>query len=471
MTFAQIVSVGTGFAATIVLARLLTPYETGIYAVAVATSGFISIIHSLGLQALIIREEVLTPGVSATAFTINALIAVLLSFLIAMASLFGTPFLGDEGVGRVLLALALMPIFGIITFLPSSRLEREGRFKAIALTATAGGIAGAVATMAFALSGLSYMSVAYGQWISGLLHMTIVLWIGRAYVSYSISFTEWRRVAAFGSQMLAVSGVNAASTRLSDIVLGKLLGLEALGFFSRAQGINGLIWNNFHLAAGRVLLVDFAELHRRGESLRARYIKTVEVMTAILWPAFAGLAVLAPHVIYFVYGDQWVPSANLLVMIAIGAMIQVSITMTWELFAATGKLGAQTRIESIRASLSLVLFAGACFISLEAAAATRIIDALLAVAFYRKHLSRMTGTSTQDFWPTYARSSLLVVLAIGPAAIWIISARHNEFLSPLQILVLTGLGVLAWSAGIMALKHPIAEEVRKLLLKVRFKSA
>lgn len=456
---AQVLSGLVQFASSVVLARLLTPYETGIYAIALATIGFLGIIQTLGLQALIVREEVLTPEVSRTAFTVNAAIAVLLCLAILAAGVVGASFFGDPGVGRVLTVLAATPLVGIFVFLPASQLERAGRFKAIALIGTATGIVSAVATMSLAFAGLSYMSIAYGQWVGILFYGAVILWIGRTHVSHRLGLSEWRRVSNFGFQMLAVSGVTAASSRLADLVLGRVLGLAALGFFSRATGMNNLIWGNIHLVVGRVLLVDFADLHRRKISLRERYLRTVEISTAVLWPAFAGLAVLSHHIINLVYGNVWVPAANLLIFIAVGSIIQVSITMTWELFAATGRLEAQTRIEVVRATFSIALFAGACFISLEAAAATRVIDAILAVVLYRPHINRMTDTRARDFWSVYLRSGVLTILAVGPACVAVLTVPAGEYLSPLSVGVSVLAGGLAWATGLLIMKHPIATEL------------
>jgi hypothetical protein len=70
----------------------------------------------------------LTPEISATAFMINAFLAVGLSSVIFAMSFFGGIFLHDPGVRKVLLVLSVNPLFGIFDFLPAANLERSGRF-------------------------------------------------------------------------------------------------------------------------------------------------------------------------------------------------------------------------------------------------------------------------------------------------------------------------------------------------------
>ena len=90
--------------------------------------------------------------------------------------------------------------------------------------------------------------------------------------------------------MVAISGVNAVSCRAAEFVMGRLLGLSALGLYARAASLNGLLWDNIHLVIGRVVFVDLADLRRRGRSLRQSYLRTMDIVTALLWPALAGFA-------------------------------------------------------------------------------------------------------------------------------------------------------------------------------------
>ncbi|MGK2908871.1 MAG: oligosaccharide flippase family protein [Sphingobium sp.] len=458
---AQVISLVLQFASTVVLARYLSLHEAGIYAVALAVVAVLALIQNLGLQALIVREEVLTPEISTTAFTINALISLFLAVVIAAISFAGGTWLGDPGVQRALSVLAITPLFQILIFLPAATMEREGRFKEIALVGTAGTVCGTIATIILVLFGFSYMSVPYAQWVTGTVTAILMTIVGSRHVSFRIGFQSWRRVGDFGLQMLAVSGINSASTRLSDIVLARLLGLSALGLYSRASSLNGMIWTNVHLLIGRVMLVDYAALHRSGQPLRDRYLRTVEIVTALLWPMFIGFAVIAKPFIFTVYGERWVPAAVPLALIMLGSAIQVAITMTWELFAATGQLRTQTRIEFIRSGVSLSAFVGGCFISLEAAAAARVVDALFALFLYRPHLNRMTGTVFADFHGIYGRSALLTLLACAPAAGL---SAWSGFAANIPVIPLAGaisLGIVLWAAGLFMLRHPLVAELRR----------
>ena len=436
--------------------RILSLREAGIYAVALAVVGVLALLQSVGLQAFIVREEVLTEQIRRTAFTVNALISLTVALGTLAIGFGGAIFLGDDGVRRVLVVVALTPVINIFSFLPAAVLERQGRFREIAIATTAGVVSAAGVTVWLALSGYSYMSAAYAQWASAGVTTALMMYFGREHVQHAIAFTEWRRVADFGLQMLAISGISNVGLRLSDLILARILGLSALGLYSRASGLNALVWTNLHLLVGRVMLVDYADLYRQGVSLRKRYIETVDILTALLWPVFAEFAVVAGPFIATIYGERWVPAAKPLALLAIASIVLVAITMTYELFAVTGRLRMQTRIEFVRSILALATFAGGCLIGIEAAAAARVLEALFAMWLYRPQINRMTDTSMRDFAPIYARSTLLTVMAIAPSAgvMTYFGWSAEAGLVPLAASVLAGVGI--WALGLKLTNHSLS---------------
>ncbi len=467
MGSAQGLSMGLQFAVQVVLARYLTLHDAGIYAVGLAMVGALGLIQNLGLQALIVREEELTPEISTTTFTINAILSVLVAAVVYAMSFAGAKVLGDTGVGRVLAALAVVPLINAFSFLPLAILEREGRFKQIALSGTVGSVVGAAVTIATCWTGASYMSAAYGQWANAVCVLVTMAVIARQHFGRRFSFHSWRRVSEFGLQLLAVNGVNAIGLRLSDILLPRFLGLAALGLYSRASGLNGLIWGNVHMLVGRVMLVDFVAIHRQGGALRDRYIATVDVVTVLLWPVFAGFAVISGPFIHYVFGARWVDATYPLMLLCAASMLLVSITMTWELFTATNELRTQTRIEFIRAIVALVLFIGGCLISLEAAAFARVLEAIVAIALYRPHIGRMTKTRAADFWPIYGRNLLLTAIAIAPTAAVMTLHRWQPDVSIVMLGSGMVAGALLWGAMLTWFRHPLIGEIRALVGRKR----
>jgi O-antigen/teichoic acid export membrane protein len=453
------------FGSSVVLARYLTPHEMGIFAIGLAMVGMLAVLQNFGLQPLIVREETLTRPMEATTFTANTIICIAQAIATILFAFLAASFLHNDGVKHILVVLSVVPLFGILSFMPGAKLERNGRFKAIALIGTITSLVGSSATIIFAVLGFKYMSLAYGQVIGAATLSALFIVAGRRYQFVGFGISEWRHVFGFGVQMFSYSGIVNLSQRFCEIMLGRISGLSDLGLYNRASGINNMIWGNIHYLASRVMLVDFANHHRSSTPIGDRYVQTVAVITATLWPAFAGLAILAHPFIVIVYGAKWVAAAVPLVYLTISSMILVSLTMSWELFAVTGNVGAQTRLEIVRTIVSVSLFVGACFISIEAVAITRILDAVFVFILYRPHLNRMTGTTFNNVAKTYLQSAYLTLAAVLPAAILMLFVRGDQ--PPLPLLLCAVIfGVLLWGAGLFVIHHPLANEIRAIRIRI-----
>ncbi|MGI4730533.1 MAG: oligosaccharide flippase family protein [Janthinobacterium lividum] len=457
----QVASLVLQFGSSIVLARFLSPKEMGIYAVAVAVAATLSIFQNFGLQALIVREEVMTDALKHTTFSVNCLSSLALSAAIALASVVLAHSFEEPGIRDVLLILAVCPILSIPSFLPSAMFEREGRFGTIAAINAGSSIVQAAVTIVLVVLGHKYMSMAYGTVVSTVATSAMFLLWGREHRSARWTLSSWRRVSAFGLQIFLVTSTTSLSQRLSDILLGRLAGLGSLGLYNRAVSLGNIVWINIHGLMSRIVLTDMANLRRAEVPLRERYLQTVSMTLALLWPAFAGMAVVARPFVVAIYGERWERAAGLLSYVCIASMILVTITMVWEVFAVSNNLRIQTRVEAVRLVVSIALLAAGALISVEAAAASRIPEAIVACFLYRPHLNRITDTRFRDLRSAYWQGGVLTIGAILPAAVLMLTTTRAQQ-TPLLLGIVVVAGVGLWVAMLFRLGHPLATEIGKI---------
>ena len=223
--------------------------------------------------------------------------------------------------------------------------SRAGQFGAVGAINVVRTLIGNGLAVGLATAGYSYYSIAWGTLAGVACSTVLVNVIGWRAASLRVGVAQWRRVTKFGVQMLGLGVVWTITGKLTDVILGRLLGLAALGLYSRATGLNGLLWDSLHLIISRVVFVDFAEQKRRGLSLRNSYLRIVAVLTGALWPAFLGLAIVSGPVVLTIYGEVWVGAALPLSLLSISCAILVAITMTSEVFLVSQELPLQVRFE------------------------------------------------------------------------------------------------------------------------------
>lgn len=463
MAFGQGVFFLLQFLGSIAIARLLTPYDVGIFSIAMAVVGLVSVLQALGLNSYIVREKELTPDLVATAAAVNATTAVILAIMIAGIGFAGAHIFREPGVRDVLLVVAIVPLIGHFAFVPSAMLEREGEFRTLALLKVASTAVGLVITIALALAGYRYMSFAYSQVAAAIVTNVALNIAARRHVTFRLSLSHWSSLSRFGVQIFAISGLNRMATRVMEIALGRITGLAALGLYTRASSNHTMLWDSIHSVVGRVAMVDFSRHSRAGSSLREPYLRVLEMMTALLWPVFAGCGILAGPLILTLYGEPWLGAAIPFALLCLASLVMVSTSMAWEVFVVSHETARQARLELVRTIFGIALFVAGCFHSLEAAAASRLVSALLGQMLYRPHLARMIGAAPSDFYRIYLRGAVAMTAAVAPALALMAQWRFSPRVPLLEAAAAVAIGVLLWLLTLRLLRHPLFDEMSRFV--------
>ncbi len=454
------------FVVSVIIARILGPYEMGVFAVAMSVLGMLSIIRSIGLGSYIVRAPELTKPLLSTVFTINALLAVLVAGAVLGLGLLGAVVLQEPGVRRLLLVLTVVPLLGIFDLVPAAGIERRGDFRSIATINVIRFGTGSVATLAFAYLGAGYMSPGYGHVISAVLATILNNIFGHRLVTVRFGLEQWRDISRFGMQMLSISALFGLQGRIADLLMARLLGLSALGVYSRANGLTGVLWENVQVVVLRVFFVKFSAERRQGLSVGESYLRLIGSLTGLLWPAFVGMAVVSGPLVIALYGDQWVSAALPLSLLALSSVGFVPLMAGSDVFIVSGQVGLQTWIELARAPMSLALVTLGCLISLPAAAGMKILEAVITLFIYHHHLARLTGTRWADFVPVYRSGLLLAITAATPVATVMASHRWSPHTPLEQVSIACAAGVLGWAVALRILRHPLWDEAQTVLASV-----
>ena len=442
-----------------VIAHLLTPVDMGIYAIALATISVLAIVSAFGVGVYVVRATELGSATLASAFTVNAILAVAMAVVIYLASVAERTYFGNLPVAQVLAPLALGPLIGIFEFRPSTMLQREMNFRLLALINTANIVVSTTTTIAMALNGYAFMSLVYGNLAASVFGAACVNLAASQHVGFALSLAEGRQIAVFGVRMMSIGGVATLAQRLSDIILGNLLGLAALGLYSRASNISNLIFTNVYGAVTRVLFVQLSTDFRERGVLRDVFLRGFEMITALLWPILIGLAVLSSPAIYILYGAKWLGAALPLSLLMIAQFVVLCFGMNWELFVLRDETARQAKFEAVRAVVGVMVFTLGCMFSISAAAVGRIAEAVFGWALYHPHMNRMAGTSPGELARIYANGFVLTVAAVLPSFLLMMATNWSHLTSPGLIAAAIAAGILLWLAVLIWQKHPLLAEI------------
>ena len=447
--------------AFVVLARLLTPEDVGLYSVAAALIGLTQVLREFGVGTYLIQEKELTPARIRTAFTLSLLFSATLCLAVLVlarpiADFYREPRL--EAVTRVLALSFLLIPFGSTAL---AILNRDMRFKALFWISTSSAVLSQLAALGFAALGFGYWSLVWSSLVATGVSVTGAAIAARGGLLHKPTLGEWRRVLNFGSQLVAGRIVSELSLSFNDLVVGRVLGLAEVGILSRAQGVMNLAHRDFLNAIRNVALPAFAKAHREGSDVDLLHAKFVANAAAFAWPFYGLLALFPLEALRLLFGPQWDAAAPLVPVFCAAGALAVLWSFASSALTACGHIGTTTRIELAIQPIRLGLLAACAYLfpRLEAFAWALLLVYALNVFVALGLKQTRLPTEFQRLFALLRPSVSLALATLSPAILvralqagGIVESSLAEFVTS------AALCALAWMLALATLGHPLLDD-------------
>jgi O-antigen/teichoic acid export membrane protein len=453
-------NMAVNFATTLVVSRLLTPAEIGVWAIGLAAATAILAFREFTSGVYLIQRENLTREEVQSAFTIMLLMnAALTAVLVLGAPAIAAFYRGPELVDYLQVVALAMALEGIALPL-QALMRRDMAFTSIAIINIVNVAAFSLVSVTLALLGFSYMSFAWGGVAATGLSSTLTFYLRPDLWAYKPVLRHWRDMLRFGGY----NGLNVFLFRLYEtvptIALGRALPFHAVGLYNRALLICQLPDRVVLGGAVPVILPALAAEARAGGDLAAAYVRAVSFITALQWPALVVLAILAHPVVLALLGDQWLSVVPLVQVLAFASLLAFTAELNYPVLVSLGAMKDLLWRALIAWPLSALVIAGASTFGLMAAALSFFIivpfQAYVSLYFVRRHLP----VGWRDLAKACKRSAVIAMCsAAGPLGI--VAGLGVRFDMPAPAAMLAGaLAATGWLVGVWVTRHPILDELR-----------
>jgi O-antigen/teichoic acid export membrane protein len=455
------------FGATMVLSRLLTPHEIGVFSLCAVTVGLAHTLRDFGVGEYLVQEKALTRDRLRSAFALTLAIAWALALALWVVAAPLAELYDEPGLADVLPILALNFILLPLGSPAFALLTRDMRFDAIFVIQTVAGAVQAALAIGLAWAGFSYLSLAWASLVSTACMVLLTGWYRPRDTWVLPSLKEWRHVGRFGTMACAANLLDDAHRNAHEFILGYNLGFRAVGLYSRANGLVEAFHNAFTAAILRVVLPSFAAAHHTGEPLGQRYGQALGYFASFAWPFFAVAALLAAPMLAVLFGPQWGEAVVPMQILAIAAMLHASCAFAPQVLTAAGRIHLRLQVQALvfPVQMSLVFLAslqGLAWVAL-AMGATGVLVLLL----YQRALGRAIGFSGGDLVRA-CRSPFELTLGAAVLPLVLVAFRDALALPMLVELLAGGLGaLLGWLAVLGLRRPPLAVEVGRTLGMLR----
>jgi lipopolysaccharide exporter len=416
---------------TLALARLLEPKAFGLVALAWTFLMVYDQIQNAGTAAALVyrRDDVERTAASAQVFSLISSV-VLYGVVFALAPVFAAAF-NAPALTNVLRVLALLLILKAIGLAPLAILERNIDFRRRAKCEVSGAFAQGATSLALAFAGWGVWSLVIGQLVGAAVQSAlgwiVVPWRPNLRLA---SFEVVRELIRYGRFVSATNVLNLANNTLDNVVVGRLLGTGALGFYSVAFRLADFPNTVIAHIVGRVMFPVYTLLRTDIDRLRRAYIQNLQRIALFALPASVILLVAARPIVEGLLGSKWDPSIGPLRILALYGLVKSFTAPSGELVKGVGKphLGLYFALLQVAVALpALVLLvpsrgiSGAAlgmFLGLAVSGTVRLVVALNLVEASARELMRSLGPSSLCAALLALTLALLLPAAnaLGPAA-------------------------------------------------------
>lgn len=450
-------------ASTMILARILTPTDVGIFSLCAAVSTVAGILRDFGVSEYLIQEKELDKDKLRAAFGIALIIGWGIGLGVLLSKGLVADYFKEPGVGSVLGVLSLNFFFLPFASPAFALLTRELAFRKIFLIQTTCNAVQATAAVTLAYLGHGYMSLAWAPVISIATQVLLTTMVHPQGSILLPSFKNNRAVLQYGSLFVTSRVLETVVRNAHEFIIGKQFGFAAVGLFSRAFGLIELFYTNFTSAILRVTTPLFAKGHREGDNLAAKYSFSTTVLTAIAWPFFGFVAIMAPELILVLFGPQWTEAAPIARILALAIMPTYLSAMGPSMLAATGQIKRRLFITAWYAPIHLIALLAASFWGPWAMAAAFGLSNTVQMLMYVSQLPKILGCHRRDLFKGCLKSANLASACI--ALQYAVAQICSLYAVPsLLALVLVGIAaLLCWIFVARLLVHPAYLELARLI--------
>jgi O-antigen/teichoic acid export membrane protein len=332
------------FAIGVALARILSPEDFGVYALALTVQAILLTLADMGLSADLIRSEDparLAPTVGALGLLAGcAMTVIMVTTAPAVAAA-----LGSLSAAPVIAVLSVSLALAGAGVVPYAFLQRRFDQRKLFAIAVVDLLVSTSVTFSLLAAGVGVMSLAIGRVVAQVVTLILQFTLARVRPNYRLDPRLVRPVLRFGTPIAAANLLSWALMNIDYIVISRTLGTGSLGFYVLAFNVASWPMSTIGHVARSVALPAFAAASRQDQA----HDRTLSTSLALAWlvalPTGALLAVLSLPLIQLVYGEKWAPSAPVLAALGLFGAMRVVFDISAAYLLARGASTAVLRIQ------------------------------------------------------------------------------------------------------------------------------
>ncbi|MEN0072975.1 MAG: lipopolysaccharide biosynthesis protein [Paracraurococcus sp.] len=386
-------SQGLSFLLYVILTRILTPGDYGVFALSLSVTSILNIVAFQGFGDALIQREATSEDDRSTAFWTTLALGTLLGLGLALAAPYLARAFEIEALGPVLQAMSLLCPLRALISVQTALCRRDLHVAIFALRAIGAYLVGGAIGIALALRGWGIWSLVICQIVQALF-MLVVMWTTVSWVPrLRFSYASFRALAGFSRHFLAASLLISIADKIDNLVIGLVLDAPSVGHYNLALKVlqaAGLLTMAPLLP---LLLPVLSRLAHDRAAFRDEYVRLVSGCLVMAMPLAAGLGILAPQLVPLAFGPQWDGAVPVLQAMCLGSAVAPLWSFTGQALSAQGQPKRFAWLASLQVLLASAAFLAASLFGIVAVGFAWTLVSIALVPLHVVTLKRVVGVS------------------------------------------------------------------------------
>jgi len=343
------------FGATVILARILSPADFGLFALAFVMIDGFHVFKSLGFDSALVRRKEDVDKAANTAFFLIPPMGIILFLILLIIAPLGAKFLNNSSVANVIRALAIIFVISCFGKVPQTILYRNMLFKYKSIAEISSIFVYVITAVTLALNKLGVWSLVIAYILRNLIQISIEWYFSKWKPTFKFDKKIAWEMFHFGKYVLAGGIVWFLNNNLDNIVVGKLLGVAMLGYYAISRNISNFLSDFLLGKMGGIMYPAYSKIQDDIEEVKRVMFKMLKYISIFAFPFSFGLFIFAPDILRIIFGEKWLPATDILRILCFVGIFNSLGTAIWPIFLARGQSKLDFQINSIQVAIFFIL--------------------------------------------------------------------------------------------------------------------
>jgi len=428
-----------------ILTHFLPPAEFGIFAVALLSFDILDYFSSAGFVQALIQKKGDISGYLNSVWTFRILRSVLVAALLfAVAPLAANFFHSPEAV-MVVRAISIVYVVRALVNIADIYLQKNLDFKTNFFYLLGGNVIDFVLAIVFASILRNYWALFIGYIARAVFKCFLSYVIFKYRPRFELEIHKIKELFHFGKWILVSSVITVLAMYLDNILVGKLIGITALGLYQVAFKFSHTGSGELTVILGQVYFPYFSAIQdNKGESEKA-YLSMVKLNVIVMSFLVTGMVCLAPSFTLLFLDWKWHSIIGILQILAMASFFNSIVASANPYFKGKGTPVLMFVTQAVKVTALVVfIFLLSPKMGVKGVAYSVLIAELLSFTAWFFILNRMIkGFFLKLVSIVIAPGIASVIMALTISLFWLVPGIEFIHLNLLQFLIsgLTGSAV------------------------------